>query len=115
MPSPPTAAASAQQHPSGSLTARPHLHRSPSLSNAGSLRAPLSAREAPAEAAARRAALHKSVAAAAGGGGSRLLAGAAASSRRAAAGSSEMGTSGALNSARGVRSSFNGTASRRWN
>lgn len=104
VPSPSPTSGSAQRIASGSLTARPSMQqRSPPLSSSIP-RGPLSARESPAEAAARRAALQR---AASGVGASGM--------RRATSGSSEVASNGSLNSARGVRSSQIGTgAARRW-
>ena len=120
-PSPPSAAVRSSAHPSGSLTARPSLGRptrSPQLSSSIP-RGPLSARESPAEAAARRAALQRNAGAAGAGAGSSLRRSIAAPSssaamRRSVSGASEVSSSGTLNSARGVRSSQAGSG-RRWN
>ncbi|PSC77000.1 kinesin KP1-like isoform B [Micractinium conductrix] len=85
-PSPPSAAVRSSAHPSGSLTARPSLGRptrSPQLSSSIP-RGPLSARESPAEAAARRAALQRNAGAAGAGAGSSLRRSIAAPSSSAA-------------------------------
>jgi hypothetical protein len=109
------------------LTARPSLRKSPSLSVAvSSLRAPLSARESAADAAARRAALQKAASAASastlrhsateagrGEAGSRFLG--SINMQRGASGPSEVGSNGSLSSARGLRSSQIGVGTqRRW-
>ena len=119
MPSPsPTSLAAQQQHPSGSLTARPGLSKSPALSSIP--RGPMSARESPAEAAARRAALQQKFGGTGGAGASggsslrrsvdgsatsRLHSSGTTSLRRLPSAASEASSSGSLNSARGLRAS----------